>query len=111
MHNLTSDTYGKYMCLILSEEFCKSNYIDVSRYRFQTFIEKDEELAAGFMLLEKHFYSFDRDRIIGVSKASADILYRLFTHYAEPIAPGNTFILLVACPHQNRHCLFEQALR
>ncbi len=83
MHNITSDTYGKYMCLILSEEFCKTNRIDVSEYRFRPYIEKDPALSAGFELLEKHFYHFDNERIIGVTKAASDILYRLFTQYAE----------------------------
>ena len=87
MHNITSKTYGKHSCLIISEDFCKKCLIDVTKTRFFHFIEKDDELTAGFELLEKHFLNFTLDRVIGIHKAVSDILYTIYTQYQSPELP------------------------
>ncbi len=87
MHNVTSDTYGAYMVLIISEDFCNKCFIDITKTQFRPFIEFDPDIEQGFLLLEKHFQTLDTERAIGVTKAVSDILYVLYTKFLSPQSP------------------------
>ena len=84
LHSVKSDTYVRYYCLIVDDEFCLSNGIDCSKLRFDTHI-KNEEVKNAYNKVCRAFASRDKTKITSVRYAVLGLILLLVQSYSETV--------------------------
>jgi AraC-like DNA-binding protein len=84
LHKVESDDCVRYYCLIVDEEFCFSNGIDVSKISFDARII-DPEVRSAFEAVCKAFASREETKVVDVRYCVLGLLLILLRKYSSPV--------------------------
>jgi len=84
LHKVESDNMVRYFCLIIDEEFCLSNGIDVSKLCFDTHIQS-EDVKNAYNNVCKAYASRSDAKVPAVRHAVLGLLLMLVTGFSSPV--------------------------
>ena len=84
LHKVESEEGVRYYCLIIDEEFCSSNGIDISKISFDARII-DIEVKSAFESVCKAFASKEESKIINVRYCVLGLLLTLMRKHSRPV--------------------------
>lgn len=85
MHNVISDDYVRYYCLIVDDEFCLSNGIDISRLHFESHITS-KQVCDSYRQVTNAFASREDNKILSIRYNILGLLLLLVNNHSETVS-------------------------